>query len=90
MSKKLITVRNIQDYIFENRITVTEDMIITPGAKDRLKELGVEIVYGKKFCDLKDNDKEFEKKVIGILVKEFSITDSSIIQKIIAKLKEIK
>lgn len=90
MSKKLITVRNIQDYISENRIIVTEGMIITPGAKDRLKELGAEIIYGKKCCDLSDNDKEFEKKVIGILVKEFNITDPSIIQKILTKLKEIK
>lgn len=90
MSKKLITVGNVSDYISDNRIIVTENMIITPGAKDKLREYGVETVYEKKCCNLSGKDNELEKKAVEILVKDFNITDPSLIQKIITKIKETK
>lgn len=48
--KKLITIRNINDYLAEGEkeFYVDKTMIISPGAKDFLRNKGIVIVYGNK------------------------------------------
>lgn len=92
MGKKLITVRNYSEYICGDKFYVTSEMIVTPGAKDKIREAGIEIVYGNKCdntgcCSITQN-KNLEEMVIEILVKDFGITDVELIQKILVKVKE--
>jgi hypothetical protein len=48
--KKLVTKRNIHDYLIEgeNEFYVDSSMIISPGAKDILRNKGIVIVYGHR------------------------------------------
>ena len=97
MRKRLITVKNLFEYVQENELVIQADMIITPGAKDIIREQGVEIRYEKCCCEseskikneIKKDCQNFEKKVIDIITKEFKITDSETVQKILSKLKEL-
>ena len=60
MRKRLITVKNLFEYVQENELVIQADMIITPGAKDIIREQGVEIRYEKSFCE---SNCESENKV---------------------------
>lgn len=100
MGKRLITVKNLFEYIQDKELVVQADMIITPGAKDMIREQGIEVKY-EKTCgvsnsasgnEIRKNTRDcedFEKKVIEILVKNYKITDSDTIRKILSKLKEL-
>lgn len=100
MGKRLITVKNLFEYIQDKELVVQADMIITPGAKDMIREQGIEVRY-EKTCGISNSASEneirkntrdcedFEKKVIEILVKNYKITDSDTIRKILSKLKEL-
>jgi len=93
MGKRLITVKNLFEYIQDKELVVQADMIITPGAKDMIREQGIcgvsnsasgnEIRKNTRDCD------DLEKKVIEILVKNYKITDSDTIRKILSKIKEL-
>ncbi len=88
MGKKLITAGNFLEHVSDNRIIVTENMLITPSAKDKLRERGIEVVYGQECCSRpEETDVSFERKVVKMLIKDFGITDTSVIQKVIEKLK---
>ena len=101
MKKRLITVKNLSEFVQNKELVVQADMIITPGAKDIIREQGVEVRYEKSFCEsncksenkvkneIKKDCQNFEKKVIDIITKEFKITDSETVQKILSKLKEL-
>ena len=100
MGKRLITVKNLFEYIQDKELVVQADMIITPGAKDMIREQGIEVRY-QKTCGISNSAsgneirkntrdcEDFEKKVIEILVKNYKITDSDTIRKILSKLKEL-
>lgn len=100
MGKRLITVKNLFEYIQDKELVVQADMIITPGAKDVIREQGIEVRY-EKTCGISNSAsgneirkntrdcEDFEKKVIEILVKNYKITDSDTIRKILSKLKEL-
>lgn len=100
MGKRLITVKNLFEYIQDKELVVQADMIITPGAKDMIREQGIEVRY-EKTCGMSNSAsgneirkntrdcEDFEKKVIEILVKNYKITDSDTIRKILSKLKEL-
>ena len=45
MGKKLITAVNYLDYICDNKLFITSDVIVTPGAKDKIRKDGVEIIW---------------------------------------------
>lgn len=94
MGKKLITVGNYQEYVCGNKLFVTNEYIITAGAKDSLREAGIELVYGNCNCEAevtktKNDCCEIEKLLVEILVKEFKITDAEQIKNIIVKVKEL-
>ena len=102
MGKRLITVKNLFEYIQDKELVVQADMIITPGAKDIIREQGVEVRYEKSFCEsncesenkvkneIKKDCEDLERKVIEILVKDYKITDFETVQKILSKLKELR
>lgn len=101
MRKRLITVKNLFEFVQNNKLVVQANMIITPGAKDMIREQGVEVRYEKSYCEPNCESKskiknetekdcqDLEKKVIEILVRDFKITDSETVQKILSKLKEL-
>ena len=93
MGKRLITVKNLFEYIQDKELVVQADMIITPGARDKIREQGVEVVYEKSCCEAKSkgrkDSQDFEKKIVEILVKEYNITDPATVQKILSRLKEL-
>ena len=97
MRKRLITVKNLFEYVQDKELVVQADMIITPGAKDMIREQGVEVKYEKCCCEseskmkneIKKDCQNLEQKVIDIIKKEFKITDSETVQKILSKLKEL-
>ena len=41
MRKRLITVKNLFEYVQDKELVVQADMIITPGAKDVIREQGI-------------------------------------------------
>ena len=100
MGKRLITVKNLFEYIQDKELVVQADMIITPGAKDMIREQGIEVRY-EKTCGISNSAsgneirkntgdcEDMEKKVIEILVKNYKITDSDTIRKILSKIKEL-
>lgn len=102
MKKKLITIKNYLDYVCDGKFIVTSDMIITPGAKDKIRAANLEIIYEKEKCcvahenkngcegnrnEIKSNE-ELEKKIIEILLKKFNITDVERVKVILQKVKE--
>ena len=98
MKKRLITVKNLSEFVQNKELVVQADMIITPGAKDMIREQGVEVRYEKSFCESENKVKneikkdcgDLERKVIEILVKDYKITDFETVQKILSKLKELR
>lgn len=46
MSKTLITVDNLQDYVTGNRLAMDGSKILTAGARDELTRRGIEIAWG--------------------------------------------
>ena len=98
MKKRLITVKNLSEFVQNKELVVQADMIITPGAKDIIREQGVKVRYEKSFCEsenkvkneIKKDCEDLERKVIEILVKDYKITDFETVQKILSKLKELR
>ena len=100
MGKRLITVKNLSEFVQNKELVVQADMIINPGAKDVIREQGIEVRY-EKTCgvsnsasgnEIRKNTRDcddLEKKVIEILVKNYKITDSDTIRKILSKIKEL-
>ena len=80
MKKKLVTIGNFSEYISGKKFVATSDMIITPGARDKIREAGAEIVY---------ENQSLELKIKEILEKDFNITDDSMVQKVINKIKSM-
>ena len=101
MGKRLITVKNLFEYIQDKELVVQADMIITPGAKDMIREQGIEVRY-EKTCGISNSAsgneirkntrdcEDLEKKAIEILVKDYKITDPETVRKILSKLKELQ
>jgi len=51
MRKRLITVKNLFEYVQENELVIQADMIITPGAKDIIRDKGIGVKY-EKYCKI--------------------------------------
>ena len=80
MKKKLVTIGNFSEFICGKKFIASSDMIITPGAKDKIREAGAEIVF---------EDQGLELKIKEILVKDFNITDNSMVERVIEKIKSM-
>ncbi|MBP9478039.1 MAG: hypothetical protein KBF12_05400 [Sebaldella sp.] len=80
MKKKLVTIGNFSEFICGKKFIASKDMIITSGARDKIREAGVEVVY---------EDQGLELKIKEILVKDFNITDNSMVERVIEKIKSM-
>lgn len=89
MAKKLVKAGSVKEFICKDtgKFYAQKDMILTPGAKDELREMGVKIEYGPK-PEVKKCDKEeitVEKPVEE--EKAFSLSAENILLGIAAILK---
>ena len=80
MKKKLVTIGNFSEFICGKKFIASSDMIITPGAKDKIREAGAEIVF---------EDQGLELKIKEILKNEFNIKNKYKITKILEKIRLI-
>ena len=62
IAKKLITKNNFQEFISEldDKIYITKDMMLTPGAKDILRNKGIIICFGERSDNKKSDIKSKE------------------------------
>lgn len=88
MSKILLTLDNISNYIENDKLNMEKNMILSSSVKDYLAEKNIEIVY-KKACESKENcncevkKTSVEKENLDIAKKE-----ETLIQKIERILKD--
>jgi len=101
MGKLLVEYGNVKQYICheEKKIYVDNTMILTPGAKDYLSQVGVGIVYGAKPGNSSANcpevkavpNTELIAKVVCILKNDYGITDAqklcNVTTQVLAKLQ---
>lgn len=86
MKKILITKNNVEDYIENKRLIVTDNLIVSPGVFDLLRNKDIEVIYGdsigeedkEKEDNTKDTEK-IEKMIKEILEKEYNLVDSTVI-----------
>lgn len=84
MPKILLTLRNVENYIEDNRIIIEKNMILSSSVKDYLAEKGIEISYERK-CN-QDNGENLKKKIERILKDEYQISDEKIVELILKKI----
>lgn len=87
MGKKLVGRDNVEQYICQEGkiISVDQTMILSPGAKDYLREKGISVVYGgqrktatklaRKAGEVSDSD--LNSTIQKILQRDYAITDSA-------------
>lgn len=86
MSKILLTLNNISNYIEDNKFYMEKNMILSSSVKDYLAEKNIEIIY-KKACDSKDSC-SYEMKNISKEERVDTSKEESLSQKIERILKE--
>ena len=87
MGKQLVGRDNVEQYICheEKIISVDQAMILSPGAKDYLREKGISVVYGgqkqnasklaQKAGEVPESD--LSSTIQKILQRDYAITDSA-------------
>lgn len=81
MKKKLITLENVEEFIVEDELSMSKNMILLPKVNDYLKNKGVKIKYVSDSC------KSLEERIKLILTKEFNVTDERVIGEVLKKVK---
>lgn len=80
MAKKLVSEKTVETFITGDTFYMDGSIILTPSAKDVLRNKGVAIVYGPKpeAGDPATCDKEsLEATVAALLKQEYGITDGN-------------
>ncbi|WP_129599623.1 hypothetical protein [Anaerophilus nitritogenes] len=89
MGKILVTKNNINQYICENKIYLDKEMILSPGAKDILRDKNIMIVYEQK-----DEILDMKNSICRILLEDYNIEDDKtrdkILQKVLNKINNEK
>ncbi|WP_026894210.1 hypothetical protein [Clostridiisalibacter paucivorans] len=81
MGKVLLTKKNINQYVSkgDEKIYIGKDMILTPGAKDIIRNMGLTIVYGEKpeekDCDYCFDPEIVKKDILKMLKEDYGISD---------------
>lgn len=102
ISKRLITKNNYESFLSQDKtaLYLESDMILTPGAKDALRNLAVTIKYGKEpenSCPVKDSgateqtgtdEAETVKQIVRLLKDDFKIEDASTMTEILKRVLE--
>lgn len=98
MSRTLITKQNYREFLDpgEKSITLCTKMILTPGAKDFLREQNIKIKYEDQVTEIpvnesvvKKEEKTLTDRIYQILKDEFKADDCNLAEKI-ANLISIK
>lgn len=97
MSKILLTLNNISNYIEDNKFYMEKNMILSSSVKDYLAEKDIEIIY-TKICDTKNIDNHEVKniskeetlfqKIERILKDEYKICDKKIVELILKRINK--
>lgn len=91
MSRTLITKQNYREFLDpgEKSITLCTKMILTPGAKDYLREQNIKIKYEDQTTEtpvtasvVKKEEKTLTDRIYQILKDEFKTDDSMLAEKI--------
>lgn len=91
MSRTLITKQNYREFLDpgEKTITLCEKMILTPGAKDFLREQNIKICYGERkepgITPIEEKSPEkwtLKDRVQDLLKKEFQCDDEALASRI--------
>jgi len=98
MAKQLVRRDNIEEFIShdENKLYVGQSLILTPGAKDYLREKNITVVYG----EVKKPETpsaaptsittsiDLSGRIEQLLQSDFSITDRQLISEVTKKVLE--
>lgn len=98
MAKKLISTKNIEEYLCEGKFYVTKDMILSSSAKDYCKENNISVVYGEvepqsqkpvetSKVEVKESLKEM---VTRVLKNDFNIEDEKLVDIIVKKCEGVR
>lgn len=98
MKKKLVSAENITDFLEAgtNEIYIDNNMILTSGAKDYLRDKKVKLVYTRKApaevgpgrnsnVRQPENLKSVVTKIVSILRKDFQVSDPDKIERVTQK-----
>lgn len=99
MGKKLIRSSNIREIYTrgDECVYVTNDLILSPSAKDFIRENNLKIIYGAKTevenCEVQEKNmfcveeiKATKHMIVSILEDDFGITDSKTIKLVLEKI----
>lgn len=91
MGKKLITPKNLDEYVLEGQkeLIIDRNTIISPGAKDLLDDKNILIIYGEDIPKKDLGNKDLiEEGIRKILRDEYKIENNEDMKKIIKKICE--
>lgn len=91
MGKKLITPKNLDEYISEGQkeLIIDRNMIISPGAKDLLDDENISIIYGGDIPKKSFRNKDLvEDGIRKILREEYNIEDNQDMKMLVKKIYE--
>ena len=86
MKKILITKKNINEYLDAKtcRLVMEPDMILTPGAKDEVRERNYAIVY-KEISESSD-EISLEDRIKCILKNDYNVEDEALLKLLVKKI----
>jgi len=87
MAKKLVSEKGVDEIIVNGSVYMDGSIILTPGAKDVLRNKGVAIVYGPR-PETSEEDR-LEAMVADLLKKEYGITDDAQVKAVSSKVVEM-
>ncbi|WP_300671295.1 hypothetical protein [Desulfoluna sp.] len=87
MAKKLVSEKDVETLVCGGNFYMDGSIILTPGAKDFLRNKGVTIVYGAK--PERSEEDQLEATVAALLKKEYGITDEAQVKAVSGKVVEI-
>ena len=87
MAKKLVSEKGVEALIVGDCFYMDGTVILTPGAKDVLRNKGVTIVYGAK-PETSEED-PLEATVAALLKKEYGITDEAQVKAVSCKVVDM-
>jgi ethanolamine utilization cobalamin adenosyltransferase len=85
VSKILINEKNLDQFIKkdEKSIVVDKTVILSPSAKDILKERGIKVIYENS--TYKKENRDMMETIINVLKRDFNLKDVNLINEIAIK-----
>lgn len=77
MSKKFITLRDVEQQISDGKIYLDEKVILSSSLKDYIREHNIQVVYGEETCSLKPSVEDWANLKAEISSELSSISSTS-------------